>query len=142
MDTNNITTNAKGVQEHIKLGQEKYNSGDYTLALKEFNSAIKISSDNIEARIWRKRTQESIDKANGILPTKMGSTKIKELKELPGGQRYCLYCIKGDVSHRICSRLFQCKVCEFGQGMVDTQKAKLATSRDVTAKKEISNKSE
>ncbi|MDD4873757.1 MAG: response regulator [Dehalococcoidales bacterium] len=69
---------------------------------------------------------------------------LDKLKELPGGQRLCRYAIKGDVSHRICSRLFQCNSCEFGQGMEDAlqQKlAKLATRREALARKDAKEKS-
>ena len=64
---------------------------------------------------------------------KMASTDTSELdealakfKELPGCQRLCRYALKGDVSHRLCSRLFQCATCEFGQMMDDTLQQKLA----------------
>ena len=64
---------------------------------------------------------------------------LERFKELPGSQRLCRYAIKGDVSYRLCTRLFQCATCEFGQVMEDTlqQKlAKLATRREALLKKE------
>lgn len=64
---------------------------------------------------------------------------LQRLKELPGSQRLCRYAVKGDVSYRVCSRLFQCATCEFGQMMEDAlqQKlAKLATRREALRKKE------
>jgi hypothetical protein len=69
---------------------------------------------------------------------------LDKLKQLPGSQRTCRYALKGDVSQRICSRLFQCKTCEFGQGMEDAlqQKlAKLAIRREAMAKRETKEKS-
>jgi CheY-like chemotaxis protein len=51
---------------------------------------------------------------------------LEKFRELPGSQRLCRYALKGDVSHRICSRLFQCTTCEFGQMMEDALQQKLA----------------
>ena len=51
---------------------------------------------------------------------------LERFRELPGSQRLCRYAIKGDVSHRICSRLFQCVTCEFGQLLEDALQQKLA----------------
>jgi tetratricopeptide (TPR) repeat protein len=50
---------------------------------------------------------------------------LERFKELPGSQRLCRYAIKGDVSNRLCTRLFQCVTCEFGQVMEDTLQQKL-----------------
>jgi len=51
---------------------------------------------------------------------------LERFKELPGSQRLCRYALRGDVSHRICSRLFKCATCEFGQMMEDATQQKLA----------------
>jgi len=51
---------------------------------------------------------------------------LERFKELPGSQRLCRYALRGDVSHRICSRLFKCATCEFGQMMEDAMQQKLA----------------
>ena len=64
---------------------------------------------------------------------------LEKFKQLAGNQRLCRYAIKGEVSHRICSRLFQCATCEFGQMMEDAleQKlAKLAVRREALRKRE------
>ncbi len=64
---------------------------------------------------------------------------LEKFRELPGDQRLCRYSLKGDVSYRVCSRLFRCATCEFGQMMEDAleQKlAKLATRREALRKKE------
>jgi len=64
---------------------------------------------------------------------------LERLKELPGSQRLCRYALKGDVSYRLCTRLFQCATCEFGQFMQDAleQKlVKLAARREALRKKE------
>jgi len=69
---------------------------------------------------------------------------LERLKELPGPQRLCRYALKGDVSYRLCSRLFQCETCEFGQYMKDAleQKlGKLAARREALRKKEEKAKS-
>ena len=81
-----------------------------------------------------------------IMQEKMASGESPELdaalerfKELPGNQRLCRYALKGDVCYRVCTRLFQCVTCEFGQMMEDAlqQKlAKLATRREALRKKE------
>jgi len=70
---------------------------------------------------------------------------LERFKELPGSQRFCRYALKGDVSHRLCTRLFQCAICEFGQMMDDAfqQKlaqrvAELAARQDALRKKEQS----
>jgi len=63
----------------------------------------------------------------------------ERFKELPGAQRLCRYAIKGDVSYRVCSRLFQCVTCEFGQMMEDALQQKLdklAARREALRKKE------
>lgn len=48
-----------------------------------------------------------------------GETEIVEAleryKSLPGGQRFCRYSLKGNVSFRLCSRLIDCTTCEFNQ---------------------------
>jgi len=51
---------------------------------------------------------------------------VKWFKELPGSQRLCRYVFKGDVSYRVCTRLFQCASCEFAQMMEDAVQQKLA----------------
>ncbi|MFB0559281.1 MAG: sigma-54-dependent transcriptional regulator [Dehalococcoidales bacterium] len=66
---------------------------------------------------------------------------LERFKELPGNQRLCRYALKGDISHRLCTRLFHCATCEFGQLMEDAlqQKlAKLAARREALLKKEQS----
>jgi DNA-binding response OmpR family regulator len=63
---------------------------------------------------------------------------LDRFKELPGSQRLCRYALRGDVSYRICSRLFQCATCEFGQMMEDAMQqklAKLAARRQALLKK-------
>lgn len=50
-----------------------------------------------------------------------GDTEIIEAleryKSLPGGQRFCRYSLKGNVSFRLCSRVIDCAKCEFNQTM-------------------------
>jgi len=81
-----------------------------------------------------------------IMQEKMAKSGASELdqtlerfKELPGNQRLCRYALKGDVSYRLCSHLFHCATCEFGQIMEDAleQKlAKLAARREALRRKE------
>ncbi|MDO8568758.1 MAG: response regulator [Dehalococcoidales bacterium] len=68
---------------------------------------------------------------------------LEKLKAQPGSQRLCRYALKGEVTYRVCSRLFQCATCEFGQTMEDAlqQKlAKLAARREALARKEVKAK--
>ncbi len=58
--------------------------------------------------------------------------------ELPGNQRFCRFALRGQVSHRICSRVFRCETCEFAQMMEDTLEQKLAAREEATDKKEQS----
>jgi len=63
---------------------------------------------------------------------------LERFKQLPGSQRICRYALKGDISYRLCTRLFQCPTCEFGQNMEDALQrklAKLAVRRDALRKK-------
>ncbi len=70
---------------------------------------------------------------------------LARFKELPGSQKLCRYALKGDVSHRLCTRVFQCATCEFGQMMDDalqqvlTQRvAELAARQEALHKKKQS----
>jgi hypothetical protein len=63
---------------------------------------------------------------------------MERFKEVPGSQRVCRYALKGQISYRLCTRLFQCETCEFGQNMEEaTQRklAKLAARREALTKK-------
>jgi len=81
---------------------------------------------------------------------KMASGEAPELeealarfKELPGSQRLCRYALKGDVSHRLCTCLFQCATCEFGQMMDDALQLKLAQRvSELAARQEALHKKE
>jgi DNA-binding response OmpR family regulator len=64
---------------------------------------------------------------------------LEQRKRLPGNQRLCRYALTGDISYRLCARLFQCATCEFGQMMqdaLDQKLAKLAARREALRKKE------
>ena len=50
---------------------------------------------------------------------------LERFKKLPGNQRVCRYALKGDIAYRLCTRLFQCAKCEFGQNMEDALQRKL-----------------
>lgn len=51
---------------------------------------------------------------------------IERLKAVPGSQRLCRYALKGDVSYRLCSRVYQCATCPFDQSMQDAMDQKYA----------------
>jgi tetratricopeptide (TPR) repeat protein len=184
-----FTINLEEIPEHVKLGQDNFNSGKYADAIKEFNSVLEVAPDNIDARIWLRKAQQSLSsggdssspcaegvKAKECLWMKMGMIEFRictndyncvtcefdqemqqktagesseldaaldKLKQLPGNKRTCRYALKGDISQRICSRLFQCQTCEFGQGMEDAMQqklAKLAVRREAMAKREAKDK--
>ncbi|HEY32453.1 MAG TPA: response regulator [Dehalococcoidia bacterium] len=68
---------------------------------------------------------------------------MEKLLALPGGQRLCRYAIKNDVSYRLCSRIYQCETCEFGQMMDDALQQKLAKRAvELAARQEASSKKE
>ena len=68
---------------------------------------------------------------------------LERFKGLPGNQRLCRYALKGDVSHRLCSRLFQCATCEFGQMMDDALQQMLAQRvAELAARQEALHKKE
>ena len=78
--------------------------------------------------------QEQMAKAEAAESADM----LERFKELPGNQRACRYALKGDVSYRLCTHLFHCATCEFGQIMEDAlqQKlTKLAARREALRKK-------
>ncbi len=50
---------------------------------------------------------------------------LERFKKLPANQRVCRYALKGDIAYRLCTRLFQCANCEFGQNMEDALQKKL-----------------
>ncbi len=63
---------------------------------------------------------------------------IERLKALPGSQRVCRYVLRGDISRRLCTSLYQCASCELGQMMQDAleqKMAKLAVRREALHKK-------
>jgi DNA-binding response OmpR family regulator len=68
---------------------------------------------------------------------------LARFKELPGSQRLCRYALKGDVSYRLCTRLFQCATCEFGQMMDDDLQQKLVQRAvELAARQEALRKKE
>lgn len=63
---------------------------------------------------------------------------LERFKELPGNQRVCRYALTGDISYRLCTRLFQCAACEFAQiieDSVEQKLAKLTTRREALRKR-------
>jgi len=156
---------------HLKQGKAQFEAGRYQEALREFEVIFKTAPDNIEARVWLRKTREALvaPEFEGVgeearpkyciwmslgmvshrtctndyncmdcefdqeMQEKMASGETPELKEalarfkeLPGCQKLCRYAFKGDVSYRLCTRVFQCATCEFGQMMDDAQQQVLA----------------
>lgn len=63
---------------------------------------------------------------------------LEKFKALPGSQRVCRYALKGNIAYRLCTRLFKCESCEFGQNMEEATQlklAKLAARREALSKK-------
>ena len=180
---------AEEIPDHLQQGKTHFDAGRYQEALREFEAILKVAPDNMETRVWLRKTREELTrpkvavfegetaaeevKAKECLWMKLGMVSyrlctrdydcltcefdqamqekmasgeapeldeaLERFKELPGNQRFCRYALKGDVSHRLCTHLFQCATCEFGQMMEDTlqQKlAKLATRREALRRKE------
>ncbi len=68
---------------------------------------------------------------------------LERFKGLPGNQRVCRYALRGDISYRLCTRLFQCTTCEFGQNMEDATQQKLAQRvTELAARQEALGKKE
>jgi tetratricopeptide (TPR) repeat protein len=69
-----------------------------------------------------------------------GDTEIVEAleryKSLPGGQRFCRYSLKGNVSFRLCSRLIDCSTCEFNQMMENVSEHQLVQRHKALRTKE------
>lgn len=63
---------------------------------------------------------------------------IERLKALAGNQRFCRYAVRGEISHRLCTHLFQCANCAFDQTMQDALEQKmtrLAARREALRKR-------
>lgn len=177
------------IQDHLKWGQALFEKGHYEEALAEFEAVLRTAPGSIETRIWIRKTKEAIAQpeveptaeeeaaAEAVKPKecvwmKLGMVShrictknydcltcefdqemqekmakgdaaeldaaLERFKALPGNQRVCRYALNSNVSYRLCTRLFQCETCEFGQNMEEaTQRklAKLAARRNALAKK-------
>ena len=64
---------------------------------------------------------------------------MERLKALPGSQRMCRYVLRGDVSRRLCTSLYQCASCEYDQMMQEAMEQKLAK---LTVRREALHKKE
>jgi hypothetical protein len=99
-----FTISLQEAPEHIKLGQVDFNNGKYEEAVKEFNSVLKVAPDNVEARVWLKKAQESLGKGGDGAGSNTG-VKVKE----------CLWMKMGMIDYRICTNDFNCITCDFDQ---------------------------
>lgn len=180
-----ITITEAEVPAHLEQGKEQLRAGHFDEAVREFQAVLGVAPGNIEARVLIHRAREEAAKPRvegeaaieeavkpcvwmklGVvshrictrnydcltcefdqqMQEQMAAGEALELaealetrKQLPGNQRLCRYALTGDVSYRLCTRLFQCATCEFGQRMQDAleQKlAKLAARREALRKKE------
>lgn len=180
-----ITITEAEVPAHLEQGKEQLRAGHFDEAVREFQAVLGVAPGNIEARVLIHRAREEAAKPRvegeaaieeavkpcvwmklGVvshrictrnydcltcefdqqMQEQMAAGEAPELaealetrKQLPGNQRLCRYALTGDVSYRLCTRLFQCATCEFGQRMQDAleQKlAKLAARREALRKKE------
>ena len=61
---------------------------------------------------------------------------LERYKSLPANQKFCRYALKGNVSHRLCSRRLQCTTCEFCQIMEDTFQQQLMQRQEALHIKE------
>lgn len=61
---------------------------------------------------------------------------LEGYKSLPGGQRFCRYSLKGNVSFRLCSRVIDCAKCEFNQTMEDAFEQQTNQRREAVHSKE------
>jgi len=175
---------------HLEQGKTYFKTGRYEEAVKEFQSILNIAPGHMETRVWIRRAKEGLKRPRtevpeaeaaieeGVKPKecvwskmgmvshrictrdydcltcefdqqmqeKMASGEAPELGEamarfrgLSGSQRLiCRYALTGDVSYRLCTHLFQCSTCEFGQMMEDILErklAKLAARREALRKK-------
>ena len=64
---------------------------------------------------------------------------LRRQLELPGSQRFCHHALRGGVSYRICSRVFQCTTCEFAQMLEYTLEQKLVARQEAIHIKEQSS---
>ena len=164
------------IPTHLEEGRAYFEAGRYQEALREFKSILQVAPGHIETRIWVQGTEEALmkpkvqvveeeeaveeaAKAKECIWVKMGVVShrvctrdydcltcefdqmmqeklasgetpeldeaLERLKNLPGPQRLCRYALKGYVSYRLCSCVFQCATCEFGQLMQDVLERKL-----------------
>ncbi len=184
-----IVVAPKEIQDHLKWGKALFNATHYQEALAEFEAVLRTAPGSIETRIMIRKTKEAIAQpeveATADGETAVEAVKPKEcvwmklgmvshrlctknydcltcefdqemqdkmakgdaaeldaamerFKKLPGSQRVCRYALKGNISYRLCTRLFQCENCEFGQNMeeaIQHKLAKLAARRDALLKK-------
>jgi len=185
-----IAITEEEIPARLEQGRTHFKAGRYGEALRAFQSILHVAPGHIEARTWVRRAKEAQVKprvevseeegaaAEGAkvkecLWAKMGVVShrictrdydcltcefdqtmqeriasaeasgldeaVEKLIELTGPRRACRYALKGDVSYRLCTRLFRCAICEFGQSMEDAleQKlVKLAARREALRKKE------
>ena len=162
------------IPTHLDEGRTYFEAGRYQEALREFQSILQVTPGHLETRTWIQKTKKALAKPKMAIPevegaveegvkaciwAKMGIVShrmctrdydcltcefdqmmqeklasgetpeldeaLEKLKNLPGPQRLCRYSLKGDVAYRLCSRVFQCATCEFGQLMEDALEQKL-----------------
>jgi DNA-binding response OmpR family regulator len=180
-----VTITEAEVPTHLEQGKEQLKARHFDEAVREFQAVLGVAPGNIEARVLLHQAREEAAKPRvegeaaieeGIKPCvwmKLGvvshrictrnydclscefdqkmqeqmaageapelAEALEQRKRLPGNQRLCRYALTGEISYRLCARLFQCATCEFGQVMqdaLDQKLAKLALRREALRKKE------
>ncbi|MCD6391117.1 MAG: response regulator [Dehalococcoidia bacterium] len=182
-----IVITEEEIPTHLEEGRAYFEAGRYQEALREFQAILQVAPGHIETRTWVQKTKKALAKPKVEVPegegaveegakvciwAKMGIVShryctrdydcltcefdqmmqekvasgetpeldeaLEKFKNLPGSQRLCRYSLKGDVSYRLCSRVFQCATCEFGQLMEDVLERKLdklSARRQILSKK-------
>jgi DNA-binding response OmpR family regulator len=97
---------------HIKQGKEHFEARRYREALKEFQAVLAVAPGNIETRVWIRKTKEALEAPRVEVLTEEEAAVAEEARP-----KMCVWAKMGVVSHRICTRDYDCLTCEFDQMM-------------------------
>ena len=101
------------------------------MVMKVVDYHLCISDYNCLGCEFDRQMQERIDGGDAEL-----IEALERFKSLPGGQRFCRYSLKGNVSYRLCSRILECTTCEFCQMMEDAFQQQLIQRQEALHSKE------
>lgn len=99
---------------HIKRGKEYFEARRYQEALNEFQAVLVVAPGNIESRVWIRKTKEALEAPETEVLTEEEAATPEGV-----GPKICIWAKMGMVSHRICTRDYDCLTCEFDQMMQD-----------------------